>query len=110
MRTKHNILHECYDKRVETIRNVISRSLEGIILKIIIFSIFLKETRFEMRDVLDPAPGVECFRLANPPPFLAALNLAALEMFEEVIFFIDFLLQRQSHTNALYNNFYYTYI
>ena len=39
-----------------------------------------------MRDVLDPAPGVECFRLANPPPFLAALNLAALEMFEEVIF------------------------
>jgi len=43
-----------------------------------------QETRFEMRDVLDPAPGVDCFRLANPPPFLAALNLAALEMFEEV--------------------------
>jgi hypothetical protein len=60
-----------------------------------------------MRDVLDPAPGVECFRLANPPPFLAALNLAALEMFEEVIL-KGFLLQRLSHTNALYNNFDYT--
>eukprot|EP00088_Acartia_fossae_P005062 TRINITY_DN12216_c0_g1_i1.p1 TRINITY_DN12216_c0_g1~~TRINITY_DN12216_c0_g1_i1.p1 ORF type:complete len:457 (+),score=128.17 TRINITY_DN12216_c0_g1_i1:34-1371(+) len=43
-----------------------------------------QETRFEMRDVLDPALGVESFRLCNPPPFLAALNLAALEMFEEV--------------------------
>ena len=86
MRTKHHILNESNDKRVDTIRNVISRSLEDILLKIIIFFIFLKETRFEMRDVLDPAPGVECFRLANPPPFLAALNLAALEMFEEVIF------------------------
>ena len=37
-----------------------------------------------MRDVLDPAIGVESFRLCNPPPFLSALNLAALEMFEEV--------------------------
>jgi len=43
-----------------------------------------QETRFEMRDVLDPAVGVECFRLCNPPPFLAALNLAGLEMFDEV--------------------------
>jgi len=43
-----------------------------------------QETRFEMRDHVDPAPGAETFRLCNPPPWLAALNLASLEIFEEV--------------------------
>ena len=43
----------------------------------------LQETRFEMRDHVDPAPGAEAFRLCNPPPWLAAINLASLEMFEE---------------------------
>jgi len=42
-----------------------------------------QETRFEMRDHVDPAPGAETFRLCNPPPWLAALNLASLEIFEE---------------------------
>jgi len=42
-----------------------------------------QQTRFEMRDHLDPATGAECFRLCNPPPWLAALNLASLEMFQE---------------------------
>ena len=42
-----------------------------------------QETRFEMRDHIDPAPGAESFRLCNPPPWLAALNLASLEIFEE---------------------------
>ena len=42
-----------------------------------------QETRFEMRDHVDPAPGAESFRLCNPPPWLAALNLASLEIFEE---------------------------
>ena len=42
-----------------------------------------QETRFEMRDRVDPAPGAESFRLCNPPPWLAALNLASLEIFEE---------------------------
>ena len=37
-----------------------------------------------MRDHVDPAPGAETFRLCNPPPWLAALNLASLEIFEEV--------------------------
>ena len=36
-----------------------------------------------MRDHVDPAPGAESFRLCNPPPWLAALNLASLEIFEE---------------------------
>ena len=36
-----------------------------------------------MRDRVDPAPGAESFRLCNPPPWLAALNLASLEIFEE---------------------------
>lgn len=42
-----------------------------------------QDTRFEMRDKCDPAPGAEAFRLCNPPPWLAALNLASLEIFEE---------------------------
>jgi len=42
-----------------------------------------QETRFEMRDHVDAAPGAESFRLCNPPPWLAALNLASLEIFEK---------------------------
>jgi len=42
-----------------------------------------QETRFEMRDKVDPAIGAESFRLCNPPPWLAALNLASLEIFQE---------------------------
>lgn len=42
-----------------------------------------QETRFEMRDKVDPAIGAEAFRLCNPPPWLAALNLASLEIFQE---------------------------
>ena len=42
-----------------------------------------QDTRFEMRDRCDPAPGAEAFRLCNPPPWLAAINLASLEIFEE---------------------------
>ena len=39
-----------------------------------------KDTRFQMRDVCDVAPGVEGFRLCNPPPFLMALVMASLEV------------------------------
>jgi len=42
-----------------------------------------QDTRFEMREEVDAAPGAESFRLCNPPPWLAALNLASLEIFEE---------------------------
>jgi len=42
-----------------------------------------QETRFEMRDMVDPAVGAEAFRLCNPPPWLAALNFASLEIFQE---------------------------
>jgi len=42
-----------------------------------------QDTRFEMRDKVDPAIGAEAFRLCNPPPWLAALNLASLEIFQE---------------------------
>ena len=39
-----------------------------------------KETRFLMKDICDRAPGVEGFRLCNPPPFLVALVMASLEV------------------------------
>merc|ERR1711915_831377 len=52
-----------------------------------------QETRFEMRDKIDPALGAESFRLCNPPPWLAALNLASLEIFEEAG--MDALLNKQ---------------
>lgn len=42
-----------------------------------------QETRFEMRDKVDSAVGAEAFRLCNPPPWLAALNFASLEIFQE---------------------------
>ena len=42
-----------------------------------------QDSRFEMRERLDPARGAEAFRLCNPPPWLAAINLASLEMFQE---------------------------
>lgn len=42
-----------------------------------------QHTRFEMRDHVDAARGAESFRLCNPPPWLAALNLASLEIFQE---------------------------
>jgi len=40
-------------------------------------------TRFEMRDVIDPAVGAASFRLSNPPPWLTSLNKASLEVFDE---------------------------
>ena len=42
-----------------------------------------QDTRFEMRDKVDPAIGADAFRLCNPPPWLAALNFASLEIFQE---------------------------
>ena len=42
-----------------------------------------QQTRFEMRERVDPARGAEAFRLCNPPPWLAAINLASLEIFQE---------------------------
>ena len=42
-----------------------------------------QHSRFEMRERLDPARGAEAFRLCNPPPWLAAINLASLEIFRE---------------------------
>jgi len=42
-----------------------------------------QDTRFEMREHCDPATGAEAFRLCNPPPWLTALNLASLEIFQE---------------------------
>lgn len=42
-----------------------------------------QETRFEMREKIDTAVGAEAFRLCNPPPWLAALHLAALEIYDE---------------------------
>jgi len=52
-----------------------------------------QDTRFEMRDKIDSAIGAESFRLCNPPPWLAALNLASLEIFEEAG--MDALLAKQ---------------
>lgn len=52
-----------------------------------------QDTRFEMREEVDAAPGAESFRLCNPPPWLAALNLASLEIFEEAG--MDALLDKQ---------------
>ncbi|XP_023325487.1 kynureninase isoform X2 [Eurytemora carolleeae] len=43
-----------------------------------------QETRFEMREIIDASVGAETFRLCNPPPWLAALHLASLEIFKEV--------------------------
>ena len=36
--------------------------------------------RFKMADKVDLAKGADSFRLCNPPPFLAALNMASLEV------------------------------
>ena len=36
--------------------------------------------RFKMADKVDLAKGADSFRLCNPPPFLAALNYASLEV------------------------------
>jgi hypothetical protein len=33
---------------------------------------------------IDSAEGAESFRLCNPPPFLAAPHLAALEIYDQV--------------------------
>jgi len=43
-----------------------------------------QDTRFEMRDHIDASIGAESFRLSNPPPWLAALHLASLEIFDKV--------------------------
>lgn len=42
-----------------------------------------EETRFDMKEEIDLAPGAAGFRLSNPPPWLACLNLASLQIFEE---------------------------
>ena len=42
-----------------------------------------QQTRFEMRERVDLARGAEAFRLCNPPPWLAAINLASLQVFQE---------------------------
>ena len=39
-----------------------------------------QETRFEMRENIDLAIGADAFRLSNPPPFLACLNLTSLKV------------------------------
>lgn len=43
-----------------------------------------ENTRFQMRAECDAAAGVDSFRLCNPPPFLVALVMASLEIFDEV--------------------------
>ncbi|XP_047468963.1 kynureninase-like [Penaeus chinensis] len=43
-----------------------------------------ESTRFQMRDGCDTAPGIDGFRLCNPPPILVALVKASLEIFDEV--------------------------
>lgn len=40
-----------------------------------------ESTRFEMRHAIDIDKSPENFRISNPPPFLACLNLASLEIF-----------------------------
>ncbi|XP_018019976.1 kynureninase-like [Hyalella azteca] len=42
-----------------------------------------EDTRFLMQEHCDVAPGVDGFRLCNPPPFLVALVIASLEIFDE---------------------------
>lgn len=41
------------------------------------------ETRFDMHEEIDLEPGVAGFRLSNPPPWLACLNLSSLQIFED---------------------------
>lgn len=43
-----------------------------------------EKTRFQMKKECDTAGGVDSFRLCNPPPFLVALVMASLEIFDEV--------------------------
>jgi len=43
-----------------------------------------QENRFEMKQDCEPSSGAESFRLCNPPPWLAALHLASLEIFDKV--------------------------
>lgn len=50
-------------------------------------------TRFEMRETCDSAPGVDSFRLCNPPPILVSIVLASLEIFDEAG--MDRLLEKQ---------------
>eukprot|EP00095_Tigriopus_kingsejongensis_P006090 maker-scaffold712_size108441-snap-gene-0.38 protein:Tk06090 transcript:maker-scaffold712_size108441-snap-gene-0.38-mRNA-1 annotation:"hypothetical protein DAPPUDRAFT_310889" len=42
-----------------------------------------QETRFQMAEKCDMAVGADSFRLCNPPPWLACLNYASLEIFAE---------------------------
>jgi kynureninase len=38
------------------------------------------DTKFNMAEKVDLAKGADSFRLCNPPPWLAALNMASLEV------------------------------
>ncbi|KAK4317027.1 hypothetical protein Pmani_011839 [Petrolisthes manimaculis] len=42
-----------------------------------------EDTRFQMKKTCDVAPGVDGFRISNPPPLLVCLVLASLEIFDE---------------------------
>ncbi|XP_042216189.1 kynureninase-like isoform X2 [Homarus americanus] len=52
-----------------------------------------ESTRFQMKHECDVAQGVDSFRLCNPSPFLVAMVLASLEIFEDTG--MDQLLQKQ---------------
>ncbi|GAB6026227.1 hypothetical protein CHUAL_012434 [Chamberlinius hualienensis] len=41
------------------------------------------QTRFEMREDIDMDEGPMGFRISNPPPWTASLNMASLKIFEE---------------------------
>ena len=40
------------------------------------------ETLFDMREKVDLAVGADSFRISNPPPWLACLNLTSLKVFK----------------------------
>ncbi len=41
-----------------------------------------QESRFRMAEEVELAVGADSFRLCNPPPWLAVLNMASLEVME----------------------------
>ena len=62
---------------------VMVKTIMMMMMMMMIKKIMMMVSRFEMRDHVDAARGAESFRLCNPPPWLAALNLASLEIFQE---------------------------
>lgn len=56
-----------------------------------------KATRFDMADKVELEKGADSFRLCNPPPFLAALNMASLEARSPFLIIINLSMTTRCH-------------